>query len=64
MANSNRFFEVHNESLNFAMGWGVRIIVDRFTGVQYLVCATKQCSAPTVLLDQTGKPLLYQPPQG
>ena len=47
-------------------GDATKIFVDSATGVQYLWHASKVFNAGmgglTVMLDQNGKPLLYQPP--
>ncbi len=38
----------------------VRILVDRETGVQYLLSTYGQAGGLTMLVDKDGKPLLYQ----
>ena len=38
------------------------VIVDRMTGVQYLMNNSANGKGITILSDQNGKPLLYQPP--
>lgn len=66
MEHNNRFIEVYNQKHpDVGMlpgGINMRVFVDRFTGVQYLWHRDYNSGGLTVLLDQDGKPLLYQPP--
>jgi len=57
----NRFVRVHQEMIQLAQG--CTILMDRVTGVQYLFTTAGYSGGLTVLVDQEGKPLLYQPPQ-
>ena len=70
MENPNdRFIYVYQQQKGvFSPEAGIKIIVDRATGVQYLWHASQAAHTGmgglTVLVDQNGKPLLYQPPKG
>ena len=60
----DRFIVVHNKQIEIKGGYieMARIIVDKLTGVQYLSNTVGASdSSLTVLVDQDGKPLLYQP---
>ena len=59
----SRFVVVHKDTMmDSGGGEAIRIIVDRLTGVQYLSDRYGPGNGLTVLVDQDGKPLLYQPP--
>ena len=58
--NNDRFVLVHE---NRVKGTTVTaaVIVDRMTGVQYLMNNSANGKGMTILSDQDGKPLLYNP---
>lgn len=55
--NNGRFIEIHDESIK---RHHISIIIDRVTGVQYLSNKYDRGVGVTVLVDQNGKPLLYE----
>ena len=57
----NRFVIAHAETLGFNKT--AYILVDSVTGVQYLSSTGGNGIGLTVLVDQNGRPLLYQPPK-
>jgi len=56
-SNDKRFFTAYLQSHIVP---STKIIVDKVTGVQYLVYEGYQRGGMTVLVDQNGKPLLYR----
>ena len=61
MENQNdRFIIIHKNRLE-GLTKEANIVLDKITGVQYLLSTTPNGMGLTVLVDQNGKPLLYQP---
>ena len=64
---NDRFILIHENDLDqnsghpFVNAGFARIIVDTVTGVQYLSNKVGSGNGLTVLVDQNGKPLLYEP---
>ena len=55
MAKEKRFEVVHQESASLH---GIKILVDKQTGVNYLWSIEGYCGGLTVLLDKDGKPVI------
>ena len=62
--NDDRFIIVYQ---TVRIGNRTRILADKTTGVQYILhqwgMSSESGAGLTVLVDQDGKPLLYQPPE-
>ena len=58
---NDRFICIHKEDDNRVIS--TKILVDKVTGIQYIFHVSGYAGGMTVLLDQNGKPLLYQPIQ-
>ena len=58
-----RFVSVYQNAniMSGASSGATRVLVDRTTGVQYILHSWGNTAGLTILVDQNGKPLLYQP---
>ena len=63
-ADKNRFFTTYEQTAGFSGRPTVIIFADKITGVQYISNLSNNGCGLTLLVDQDGKPLLYQPPEG
>ena len=61
MGKNDRFIVMQEQSSGFGGGVATKVILDKMTGVQYLSYITSSGAGLTILVDQEGKPLLYQP---
>ena len=52
----DRFEKIYSQKMGT-----IEIIVDKETGVQYLICVNGYCGGVTPLLDKEGKPAIYDP---